>query len=114
MTPPSGSAPEMARTLSPQQVVAALDGWVGREVAVRIVLEPDQLLAVFCARLGGRSTEKGSSSEFWPLLGAQRTQHPERPGLYLPRERFEQARMHTGEGVVEVRHDGVTLNLRLL
>lgn len=91
----------------------ALDRWVERQVTVRVVAEPDQLLAVFAGRLEQRTVEK-QPALFWPLHTAGQGPHPEKPGVYLHPEQFRKAAIHVGGAVLELRHGGVTLNLRRL
>jgi hypothetical protein len=98
--------------LSQQQLVALLDQWVGREVAVRVVSSGDDLLAVFQGRLGPRTAAKAPAL-FWPLA-VTGEQHAEQPGLYLHPEWFQDATAHEGKFVLELRQNGVTLNIRRL
>ncbi len=93
--------------------MTTLDEWVGQYVSVRIVTEGDDLVAVFCGHLEGRSDEKAPSL-FWPVRLIGRVSHPEKPGVYLHPERFEDAVLHEGAFVLELRQAGVTLNLRRL
>jgi hypothetical protein len=95
-----------------QQLVAVLDDWVGDRVAIRVVAESDDLVAVFLGTLGGRTEEKRPAL-FWPLHTTDR-HHFERPGIYVHPERFEGAEMHEGEFVLELRQAAVTLNVRRL
>jgi hypothetical protein len=101
----------MHRNLDQAQFVTALDGWVGATLALRVVAEGDELLAVAQGELGARQDDKPPSL-FWPLGDS----HPgaERPGIYLHPELFEGARLREGEFVLELRQAGVTLNLRRL
>jgi hypothetical protein len=99
--------------LAQEQLVALLDRWVGGEVAVRVVNDSDELMAVFQGRLGRRSAEKGPAL-FWPLHTAEQSQHLEQPGIYLHPESFQGASEHEGKFVLELRQSGVTLNLRRL
>ena len=89
--------------------MARLDEWVGTEVAVRVVSDSDDLIAVFQGRLAGRWTAK-QPALFWPLDG----KHIEQPGIYLHPERLEGASVHEGGFVLEVRQAGMTLNIRRL
>jgi hypothetical protein len=106
----------MRRPLTRDEIASALDRWSGRMVSVRIVTESAELIAVFCGELGERSHEK-RPAHFWPLGPATYPRdgnHAERPGVYLHPERFEDAAVHVGGAVIEVRQDGVTLNIRRL
>jgi len=103
----------MRKPLTQQQLVAVLDGWVDREVSVRVVSDSDELIAVFQGCLGTRSPRK-QPSLFWPVRGPRESQHLEEPGIYLHPEEFSEAVAHEGEFVMELRQDGVTLNLRRL
>lgn len=103
----------MRTPLTCDEFVAVLDQWVGHLVAVRVVTDSDELLAVFCGALSERSDEKHPAL-FWPLTNPGQVDHPERPGLYLHPEHFQTAALHMGATVVELRQDGVTLNLRRL
>jgi hypothetical protein len=99
--------------LTQEQFVAALDEWAGQHISARVVTADDDLVAVFRGQLGGRSVEKGPSL-FWPVLLIGQVDHPEKPGVYLHPERFEDALIHEGGFVLELRQGGVTLNLRRL
>jgi hypothetical protein len=99
--------------LTQEQLVALLDRWVGGEVAVRVVSDSDDLLAVFKGRLSERSTGK-QPARFWPLRTSDQPRHLEQPGVYLHPERFQGASAHEGRFVVELRQAGVTLNIRRL
>ena len=103
----------MKQTLTREAFIAALDHWVGSEVALRVVVAGDELLAVSRAELGQRSADK-QPALFWPLVIADPHDHLERPGIYLHPERFEDAAIHEGGFVLELRQAGVTLNLRRL
>jgi len=98
--------------LTQQQLVAALDRWVGDRVAVRVVSKGDELLAVFEGRLEARSSQRHPAL-FWPL-SADEPPPFEQPGVYLHPERFEAAALHVGKFVLELRQDEVTLNVRRL
>jgi len=102
----------MKRPLSLEEFVARLDKWAGREVALRVVADGDELLTVFRGRLGERSNEK-EPAVFWPLDGATRDD-AEKPGVYLHDERFEAAAVREGAFVLELRQAGATLNIRLV
>ena len=101
----------MNESVSQQELGEILDRWEGVEVAVRVVTGADDLLAVFCGRLGPRSEEKHPAL-FWPVEVPAQSEHAERPGIYLHPERFEEAVLHEGGFVLELRQGGVTLNLR--
>jgi hypothetical protein len=91
-----------------------LDGWAGESVAVRIVAEPDELIAVYRGRLGRRSDEKRPSS-FWPLEPNESASvNVETPGVYLHPHLFGGAELHVGSTVLEWRHGDVTTNVRRL
>jgi hypothetical protein len=101
----------VTRSVSPQEFREILDRWVGLDVTVRVVTGADDLLAVFGGRLGPRSEEK-HPAVFWALEVPEQPGHAERPGIYLHPERFEEAVLHEGGFVLELRQGGVTLNLR--
>jgi hypothetical protein len=104
----------MRRSLSCAEVRAALDGWRGRPVAVRVVGKSGDLLAVFSGELGARSDEKHPAL-FWPIAPSGPTMPSlERPGIYLHPELVERANAHEGEWVLEVVQGGATLNIRRL
>lgn len=103
----------MERALSQEAFTAALDRWVGSEVAVRVIGAGGELLTVSRGELLRRSAEKHPAL-FWPLVIDDPHDHLERPGIYLHPERFEGAAIHEGEFVLELRQAGVTLNLRRL
>ena len=104
----------MRKSLDRDEFLAALDGWAGCAVAVRVVSDGDDLIAVLIAELGVRSDEKRPAI-FWPLEpSAGPSQGAEISGIYLHPERFENAAVHVGKTVLELRQDGVTLNLRKL
>jgi hypothetical protein len=75
-------------------------------VAVRVVSQDDELLAVFCGQLDQRSDEKHPAL-FWPPRLEGQTEHPEKPGVYLHPERFEDGALHWGGFVLEVWQDGI-------
>jgi hypothetical protein len=95
--------------------VATLDRLTGQEVALRVVSDSDDLIAVFLGQLGKQSVEK-QPALFWPLAHSPAAEHDhaEKPGVYLHPERFESASLHPGATVVELRQHGVTLNIRSL
>jgi hypothetical protein len=96
-----------------EEVTSALDEWVGARVSVRITTgEPEELIAVSNGRLGPRSDEK-APARFWPLDESD-PPAAERPGIYLHPEMFGGARVHPGDFVLEIRHHGVTTNVRKL
>ena len=103
----------LGEPLTQEQFVAILDQWVGGEVAVRVVNNSDDLVAVFRGRLGGRSAGK-QPALFWPLRTAGDSEHPEQPGIYLHPPRFGEASAHEGKFVLELRQGGVTVNIRRL
>jgi hypothetical protein len=98
--------------LAQQQLIALLDEWVGAEVAIRVVSDSDDLIAVSQGRLGPCSAGK-SPALFWPLRGTG-DDHFEQPGIYLHPERLQGASVHEGKFVLELRQGGVTLNIRRL
>jgi hypothetical protein len=75
----------------------------------------DDLIAICCGELCERSDEKRPAL-FWPVAHGSpgQAEHAERPGVYLHPESFESASLHAGAWVVELRQDGVTLNIRRL
>ena len=94
-------------------LVAILDRWAGRSVAVRVVASGDELVAVFAGTLGRRSAAKGSSF-FWPVdTGASETTLEE-SGIYVQRELLSGVRLHTGDFVVEFAQGATTVNIRRL
>jgi hypothetical protein len=101
----------MPQPLTRDEVVHALDRWAGQQVAVRIVTESKDLVAVWCGQLGRRSNEKRPAL-FWPLLPA--SSHAEKPGVYLHDEQLVDAALHVGGAILELRQQGVTLNIRRL
>jgi hypothetical protein len=103
----------MKQLISQEDFVARLDGWIGQEVAIRMVGDGDELLAVFQGQLGERSDEK-EPALFWPLPRVTRAAHAEKPGIYLHPERFERAAVREGKFVLELGQAGATLNIRLL
>lgn len=103
----------MDQALNAEEFAAALDAWVGSEVAVRVVAGERELLAVTRGYLGVRSNEKHPAL-FWPLLAPEGHEHPERSGVYLHLDAFESAFLREGRFVIELRQDGTTLNLRRL
>jgi hypothetical protein len=98
--------------LTLDQFVEAADSWTGHLVAARVVGANDKLIAVFCGELRPRSDEKRPAL-FWPLRLAPES-HFEKPGLYLHPDQFEGAAVHVDKTVLELRQDGVTLNIRRL
>lgn len=101
----------MRRPLSQEELAAGLDRWVGQEVSVRVVTQATELVAVFRGVLQTRSDEKRPAL-FWPLSVAEQAAPPEKPGVLLHPELFEAAVAREGGFVLELRQDGVTLNLR--
>lgn len=94
------------------EAVVALDGWQGAAVAVRITTDSDQLVAVFCGWLQKQSQAKAPAL-FWPI--EQATSPPaEDPGIYLHPESVEDGVIREGGFVIELRHGGVTTNVRRL
>ena len=91
-----------------------LEGWAGHPVAVRLVAQTDELVAVFGGTLGARSGEK-HPTWFWPLEPDGPT-HPtlERRGIYVHPELLGDVRVHVGGFVIEYEQAGLTVNLRRL
>ena len=104
---------QVEEPLTQAQLVVLLDGWVGSEVAVRVVSDGDDLIAVFQGRLCDRSAGK-QPALFWPLRPTDQSPHREQPGIYLHPGRFQGASAHEGSFVLELRQAGVTLNIRRL
>ena len=101
--------------LSRPEVETWLDSWVGESVAIRVTAS-GVLHAVFHGLLRERSGEK-TPATFWPLVHAEQADnadHLERAGIYLHESSFQDAILHAGSRVVELRQGGVTLNLRRL
>jgi hypothetical protein len=73
----------LEESLTQQQLVVLLDQWVGDEIAVRVVSDSDDLIAVFQGRLCGRSVEK-QPALFWPLHATDQRRHIEQPGISAP------------------------------
>ena len=88
--------------------------WDGHRVAVRLVAQTDELVAVFAGTLGARSAEK-HPPWFWPVE-PDGPAHPtlERRGIYLHPELLGDVRVHVGGSVIEYEQAGVTVNLRRL
>ena len=103
----------MTRSLSPDELIALLDGWAGGGVAVRIVSPPGELVAIFEGRLGTRSGAKDPSA-FWALEAASTPTGAEQPGLYLHPGLIDDACLHTGDSVVEWRQAETVVNVRRL
>ena len=103
----------MRRPITEDELVAELDGWAGRPVAVRVVAAGDELVAVFVGRLGARSAVKHPSL-FWPLVATAGVETAEQPGVYLHGGLVEDAALHTGDSVIEWRQAGAIVNVRLL
>ena len=92
----------------------ALSRWKGSPVAVRVVAETDELVAVFTGILGARSPEEHPLC-FWPIEpGDQAFETLERRGVYVHPDLLTEVRVHTGEFVIEYTQAGVTVNLRRL
>ena len=86
---------------------------VGGELAVRVVSDSDDLIAVFQGRLCERPVGK-QPALFWLLGTTDQRQHLEQPRIYLYPEQFHDASAHEGRFVLELRQVGVTLNIRRL
>lgn len=98
--------------MSEAAVIAALDGWRGAAISVRITTGANELVAVFSGRLGKRSEAKAPAL-FWPV---EQSEMPsaEEPGLYLHPGSFEAGLIHEGAFVLEFQQGGVTTNVRRL
>ena len=97
-----------------RELCEVLDAWQDRPVAVRVVADTDDLLAVFSGRLGPRSDAKGSSL-FWPVeLDRSASGLLEQPGIYAHPELLSGVQLHVGGFVVEFTQAGVTVNVRRL
>ena len=94
-------------------VTRTLDAWAGAEIAVRVVSDSDDLIAVWIGRLGEREQSRAPAL-FWPVTSPAEHEHDERPGIWVHPERLSDAWLHTGAFVVELRHGDVTLNVRRL
>ncbi|MBN1529232.1 MAG: hypothetical protein JW895_09245 [Thermoleophilaceae bacterium] len=90
-----------------------LDGWAGEEVAVRIVNETDDLVAVSIGRLSPRQASKAPAL-FWPLSFEVAHEHDEQPGIWLHPNLLDRAWLHEGGFVVELHQGHVTVNVRRL
>ena len=99
---------------SASRLAELLEGWDGHAVAVRLVAQTDELVAVFAGTLGARSAEK-HPLWFWPVEPDGAT-HPtlERRGIYVHPELLGDIRIHVGGFVIEYEQAGVTVNLRRL
>lgn len=91
-----------------------LEDWEGRPVAVRLVVQADELVAVFAGTLGARSAE-AHPAWFWPVE-PDGPAHPmlERRGIYVHPELLGDVRLHVGGFVVEYAQGNVTVNVRRL
>ena len=103
----------MARDLG-GELLDVLDRWRGRRIAVRLVAQTDELVAVFSGKLGSRSAAKGSSLSWRVELDPAAAPELEQPGIYAHPELLSDVRLHTGGFVIEFTQAGVTLNLRRL
>ena len=99
---------------SASRLAELLEGWHGHPVAVRLVAQTDELVAVFAGILGARSAGK-HPPWFWPVEPDCPT-HPtlERRGIYVHPELLGGVRLHAGGFVVEYQQAGVIVNLRRL
>jgi hypothetical protein len=103
----------MSRDLA-GELLEALDGWQGQQVAVRVVANRAELIAVFAGTLQARSAAKGASL-FWPVaLDGPASGRLELPGIYARPELLSDVRLHAGGFVVEYAQAGVTVNVRRL
>jgi hypothetical protein len=100
----------MLQQLTLDEFAEAADRWTGQLVAARVIDADANLIAVFCGELGARSDEK-CPALFWPFLVVPESRF-EKPGLYLHPGRFEGAAIHVNKTILELRQDGVTLNIR--
>ena len=101
----------MRRPLTLAELIAALDGWNGCAVAVRIVTRPDDLVAVFEGRLGRRTDAKHAST-WWPLESSRETAGAEQPGVYLHGNLVEDPALRKGGWVVQWRQADTVVNIR--
>ena len=96
------------------ELLNVLDEWRGHHVAIRVVADRDDIVAVFAGRLGARSSTKGESL-FWPVaLEGAASGWLEAPGIYAHSELLSDVRTHVGGFVVEFTQSGVTVNVRRL
>jgi hypothetical protein len=97
-----------------ERLLERLDRWRDEPVAVRVVVDPDELVAVFVGTLKACVDEKHPAL-FWPVEPEQGAwERPERPGIYVHRELLSDVRIHVGDFVVEYVQAGVTTNVRRL
>jgi hypothetical protein len=98
----------------PSRLAELLEGWSGHPVAVRLVAQTDELVAVFAGTLGACSAENHPAL-FWPVE-PDASMHPtvERRGIYVHPELLGDVRLHVGGFVIEYEQAGITVNLRRL
>ena len=104
----------MRRRLSERDLIEVLAAWAGAEVAVRVVVGGDELLAVVRGRLG-RETGAKRPALFWGVETGEGTSDPTRaetPGVYLHPHLLAGAWLHVGASVVEWRQADVVVNVR--
>ena len=91
---------------SASRLAEVLEGWQGHQVAVRLVAQPNELVAVFAGALGARSPGK-HPPWFWPVEpdGPARPTL-ERRGIYVHPELLGDVRLHVGGFVVEYDQAG--------
>lgn len=103
----------MTRDLA-AELLEALERWQNARVAVRVVAQSDELVAVFSGRLGNRSSEKGRAL-FWPVeSNGAAPATLERPGIYAHPELLSDVTTHVGGFIVEFTQAAVTVNVRRL
>jgi hypothetical protein len=96
------------------RLLEMLDRWRDGPVAVRVVVDPDELVAVFVGTLRACVAEKHPAL-FWPIEPEKGAwDRLERPGIYVHRELLSDVRIHVGDFVVEYVQAGVTTNVRRL
>jgi hypothetical protein len=96
------------------RLIEMLDRWRDEPVAVRVVVDPGELVAVFVGILRARVDVKHPAL-FWPVEPEKGAwDRLERPGIYVHRELLSDVRIHVGDFVVEYVQAGVTTNVRRL
>ena len=98
----------------PSRLAELLESWDGHPVAVRLVAQTDELVAVFAGTLRARSAEK-HPPWFWPVEPDGPTHATlERRGIFVHPKLLGDVRLHVGGFVIEYEQAGVTVNLRRL
>jgi hypothetical protein len=92
-------------------LAALLSNWEGQPLTVRVLTAANELVAVFNARLGARSSE-GHPPFFWPLDAHAAVDTVERRGIYVHPDLLTDVEIREGQSVAEFSQDGVILNLR--